>query len=69
MARDKLDKEINIIEIVKSWRYFELAIKSLLEERKRIDFKEKSRYIAINPDPADEQTQKKKTFAMMAKRT
>ena len=55
MARDKLDKEINIIEIVKSWRYFELAIKSLLEERKRIDFKEKSRYIAINPDPADEQ--------------
>ena len=69
MARDKLDKEINIIEIVKSWRYFELAVKYLLEERKRIDFKEKSRYIAINPDPADEQTQKKKTFAMMAKRT
>ena len=69
MARDKLDKEINIIEIVKSWRYFELAVKYLLEERKRIDFKEKSRYIAINPDSADEQTQKKKTFAMMAKRT
>ena len=69
MARDKLDKEINVIEIVKSWRYFELAVKYLLEERKRIDFKEKSRYIAINPDPADGQTQKKKTFAMMAKRT
>ena len=56
MARDKLDKEINIIEIVKSWRYFELAFKFLLEERKRIDFKEKARYIAINPDPDDEQT-------------
>ena len=69
MAREKLDKEINIIEIVKSWRYFELAVKSLLKERERIDFKEKSRYIAINPDPDDEQTQKKKTFAMMAKRT
>ena len=56
MARDKLDKEINIIEIVKSWRYFELAIKSLLKERQRIDFKEKSRYIAIDPDPADDET-------------
>ena len=69
MARDKLDKEINIIEIVKSWRYFELAIKSLLEERKRIDLKEKSRYIAINPDLADEQIQEKKIFAMEKKRT
>lgn len=56
MAREKLNKEINIIEIVKSWRYFELAIKSLLDERQRIDFKEKSRYIAIDPDPEDKQT-------------
>lgn len=69
MAREKLFKEINIVEIVKSWRYFDLAIKSLLDERQRIDFKEKSRYIAIDPDPADEETQQKKTFAMMAKRT
>lgn len=45
MARDKLETEINIIEIVKSWRYFENAFKELLPEGKRIDLKERSRYI------------------------
>lgn len=29
-AREKLDKEINIIEMVKAWRYFEKAIRFLL---------------------------------------
>ena len=47
MARDKLDKEINIIEIVKSWRYFENALRYLLPESKRMDLKERARYIAI----------------------
>ena len=51
MAREKLDKEINIIEIVKSWRYFESALRFLLPEKKRLDFKERSRYIAIDPTP------------------
>ena len=51
IARNKLNKEINIIEIVKSWRYFDRALHHLLPEKKRFDFKEKSRYIAINPDP------------------
>ena len=45
MARDKLDKEINIVEIVKSWRYFESALRYLLPERQRLDLKERSRYI------------------------
>ena len=67
MARDKLDKEINIVEIVKSWRYFEQAIRYLLPERQRLDFKERSRYISIDPDP-DEKKEEKKSFAMMAKR-
>ena len=53
MARNKLNKEINIIEIVKSWRYFERALHYLLPEKKRLDFKERARYIAINPDPED----------------
>ena len=57
MARNKLNKEINIIEIVKSWRYYERALHYLLPEKKRLDLKEKSRYIAINPDP--EQTSKR----------
>ena len=30
LAREKLSNEINIIEIVKMWRYFQIAIRSLL---------------------------------------
>ena len=68
MAREKLDKEINIIEIVKSWRYFENAFKFLLPEGKRIDLKERARYLVINPDP-DQAAENKKAFNMMMKRT
>ena len=68
MAREKLDKEINIIEMVKSWRYFEQAIKYLLPEKQRLDFKERARYMTINPDP-DKAKEQSKSFAMMAKRT
>ena len=50
MARKKLNKELNIIEIVKSWRYFGRALHYLLPEKKRFDLKEKARYKAINPD-------------------
>ena len=32
LARRKLDSEINIIEIIKSWRYFKRALKVLLPE-------------------------------------
>ena len=39
MARDKLDKEINIIEIVKSWRYYQKALSQLLSEKERLDCK------------------------------
>ena len=50
MARDKLNEEINIIEIVKSWRYFRRALQILLSPEQKIKCKERSRYIAINPD-------------------
>ena len=68
IAREKLDKEVNIIEIVKSWRYFDSAFRVLLDERKRLDLKERARYLTVEPDP-DEESQKKKEFSMMAKRT
>ena len=68
MARNKLDKEINIIEIVKSWRYFENAIKVLLPERQRLDLKEFARYISIDPDEAAETIERKRTFNLMARR-
>ena len=58
MARHKLDKEVNIIEIVKSWRYFDSAFRFLLDERKRLDLKERSRYLVVDPDP-DEEKEKK----------
>ena len=68
MARNKLNKEINIIEIVKSWRYFERALHHLLPENKRLDFKEKSRYIAINPDPENTSKTMAKDFKSQIKR-
>ena len=49
-AREKLEKEINIIEIIKQQRYFAKAINELIVPSKRFDLKEKSRYITINPD-------------------
>ena len=67
MARDKLETKINIIEIVKSWRYFENALKELLPERKRIDLKERSRYIQIDPDES-KVSYFKKSFLMHLKR-
>ena len=51
LAREKLHREINIIEIVKAWRYFSKALHYLLPEKERLDFKERTRYISINPDP------------------
>ena len=68
MAREKLNKEINIIEMVKSWRYFERAIRFLLPLKQRLDFKERSRYIAIDPDQ-DEEKEQQQSFRMMAKRS
>ena len=53
MAREKLCREINIIEIVKSWRYFENAFNYLIPEKKRLSLKEYSRYLSIDPDNAD----------------
>ena len=50
LAREKLNREINIIEIVKSWRYHDKALQFLLPEKERLNFKERTRYISINPD-------------------
>ena len=50
MAREKLNSEINIVEIVKSWRYYQNALKNLLPENERINFKKRARYQLINPD-------------------
>ena len=60
MAREKLDKEINIIEIIKGWRYFYSALNTLIpDEKKRFDLKERTRYIHIDPDKHEEKSDTK----------
>ena len=59
IAREKMIKEISIIEIIKSRRLFNAALKLLLRREQRLKLKDKSRYISINPD-SDLQTSKKK---------
>ena len=54
--------------MVKSWRYFDKAIKHLLSEKLRHDLKERARYIAVNPDLC-EVKEEKQGFAVKAKRT
>ena len=39
-ARDKLEKEMNIIELIKKQRYFARAIKHLLSQNFRLELKE-----------------------------
>ena len=48
-ARDRLEKEMNIIELVKSRRYFAKALKTLLPKSKRIELREQTRYILVDP--------------------
>ena len=45
-----MDKEIDIIEMIKSRRFFKLAFRELLPAAKRMELKEKSRYLMIDPD-------------------
>ena len=59
MARQMLSQEINIIEIVKDWRYYNRALRYLLPEDKRLFFKERARYITIDPDGQDKQLNSK----------
>ena len=43
-------QEMNIIEIIKSRRYFNAAIRFLLDKKQRMRLKERGRYTVINPD-------------------
>ena len=50
MGRRKLEKETNIISIIKSRRYFNAAIKLLLTKHQRDRLKEHTKYLHINPE-------------------
>lgn len=54
IGRDKLDKEINIIEIIKSRRYFKASLKLLLTKKQRERLQRKTQYIHVDPEGSDE---------------
>ena len=45
-----MEKEIDIIELIKSRRFFKLALKHLLTKEMRMQLKERSRYLLIDPE-------------------
>ena len=53
-AITEMDKEINIIDIVKSRRFTNLALRKLLSHKDRMDLKERSRYLMIDPDSGED---------------
>ena len=49
-ARESLQKELNIVEILRQIRYFKLACHQLLPKETRKQLKSKSRYVTIDPN-------------------
>ena len=45
-----MDEEINIVEIIKSLRYFNMAMRLLLTKSQQSEIKDKSRFVIINVD-------------------
>lgn len=59
-ARERMQRETNIIEIVKSRRYFNAALRFLLTKKQRMRIKERGRYTVINPDGGGERVRVQK---------
>ena len=53
-AITEMDKEIDIIEMIKSRRFFKMAIHKLLSDKDRMELKERTRYIMIDPDSGED---------------
>ena len=49
-----MDREIDIVELIKSRRFVKKAIKKLLPEQARMQIKMKTRYESIDPDKDEE---------------
>ena len=52
-AREKLEKELNVIELIKSRRYFAKALKMLVPAETRLRLREQTRYLLIDPESDD----------------
>lgn len=53
-GRERLQRETNIIEIIKSRRYFNATLRFLLTKNQRMRLKKRGRYTAINPDVSED---------------
>ena len=53
-AISEMDKEIEIIKMIKKLRFFSMALKKLLSEKDRLELKERSRYIMVDPDSGED---------------
>ena len=53
-----MEVETNIIEIIKSRRYFNAALRFLMTKKQRLRLKERGRYIVIDPDATAEKRKK-----------
>ena len=54
-----MQRETNIIEIVKSRRYFNAALRFLLTKKQRMKLKERGRYTVVNPELQQERVKGK----------
>ena len=52
-AREKLEKELNVIELIKSRRYFAKALNMLVPRETRLRLREQTRYLVIDPNSDD----------------
>ena len=57
-AREALAKEVDIIKMIKSRRYFHMAFRYLLPKEVRLDLKRFSHYVVIDPDQEEVEQQK-----------
>ena len=60
-GREALLKEADVIEIFKSRRYTNAALKHLIDKETRMKLKEHTRYLVINPEKQEESQKKGKT--------
>ena len=62
-GRTKLEKETNIIDLIKEKRYFNASLKLLLTRKQRKRLKERTRYLMLNPNDKDKKVDSESEFA------
>ena len=53
MARAKLSKEMNLVEMLKLHRYYSLAFELLLSKEQRVKLEEQTSFITVDPNTDD----------------